>query len=232
MKTNISCFHSVCHWGQNRFEFYISSNLGISWHVYGICLGTNGSTLLITHTQPYCVIFSVFIMLKIFITILCVYPTRWWLHYPIEAGRCIYASVNGFRIGPDNGLSPDRRQAIIRANADLVSVRPTEKNWLFQSKYNNFVRKWIWICPLQYGGHFAKPQYIIIGTASFRRCYQSHHRVVRSRVPSKTDQPVSAHVLTISGSVEYDLNHRETHCIKIVSYQRALIIVLLICVIP
>ena len=48
-----------------------------------------------------------------------------------RGGRCIYASVNGFRIGPDNGLSPDRRQAIIRANADLVSVRPTEKNWVF-----------------------------------------------------------------------------------------------------
>ena len=35
----------------------------------------------------------------------------------------IYASVNQVTIGPDNGLSPNRHQAIIWTNADLLSIR-------------------------------------------------------------------------------------------------------------
>ena len=36
----------------------------------------------------------------------------------------IYASVNRDSIGSDNGLSPERRYAIIWNNAMLLSIRP------------------------------------------------------------------------------------------------------------
>ena len=35
-----------------------------------------------------------------------------------------YASVNRVNIGPGNGLSPIRRQAIIKTNAGLLLIRP------------------------------------------------------------------------------------------------------------
>ena len=36
----------------------------------------------------------------------------------------IYASVNWINFGSDNGLSPIRHQAIIQANAGLLSIEP------------------------------------------------------------------------------------------------------------
>ena len=41
----------------------------------------------------------------------------------IEAERCIYASQNEAIIDSDNGLSPDRYQAIIWTNAGVLSIR-------------------------------------------------------------------------------------------------------------
>ena len=40
-----------------------------------------------------------------------------------------YASVNLVSSGPDNGLSPIRRQAIIETNAGLLSIGPLETNF-------------------------------------------------------------------------------------------------------
>ena len=40
----------------------------------------------------------------------------------MEAGWCIYASVNFVCIGSDNGLSPVQHQAIIWTNADLLAI--------------------------------------------------------------------------------------------------------------
>ena len=42
----------------------------------------------------------------------------------IEAGWCMYASVNWVIIGSDNGLLPVWCQAIIWINADNSSIRP------------------------------------------------------------------------------------------------------------
>ena len=39
----------------------------------------------------------------------------------------MYASVNWATIGSDNGLSPDRRQAIIWTNADILLIRTKEQ---------------------------------------------------------------------------------------------------------
>ena len=47
----------------------------------------------------------------------------------IEAERRIYASVNYAIIGPDNALSPDRRQAIIRTNAGILLIGPLGTNF-------------------------------------------------------------------------------------------------------
>ena len=41
----------------------------------------------------------------------------------------IYASINLAIIGPDNGLSPDRRQAIIWSNAEIFLIEPLGKNF-------------------------------------------------------------------------------------------------------
>ena len=46
-----------------------------------------------------------------------------WL---IAAAWRIYASVNKVIIDPDNGLSHDRRQAIILANVEILLIGPLE----------------------------------------------------------------------------------------------------------
>ena len=45
----------------------------------------------------------------------------------IEAEWRIYASVNFTIIDSDNGLSPDRRKAIIWTNAGILLIRPQEQ---------------------------------------------------------------------------------------------------------
>ena len=53
-------------------------------------------------------------------------------------------------IGSDNGLSPDRRQAIIWTNVGilLIGTLATNFNFIFHS------RKFIWKCRLENGGRF------------------------------------------------------------------------------
>ena len=50
-----------------------------------------------------------------------------WLISPLCR---IYALMNRVNIGSDNGLSPDRSQAIIKTNAGLLSIRPLETNFI------------------------------------------------------------------------------------------------------
>ena len=67
----------------------------------------------------------------------------------------IYVS-NVNNIGSDNGLSPDRHQAIIWPNAGILLIGPLWTNLseiLF--KINTFLlNKYIWKCSLENGGHF------------------------------------------------------------------------------
>ena len=49
-------------------------------------------------------------------------------HLLIEAEWRIYASANLPTIGSDNGLSPDRRQAIIWTNAGILLIGPLGTN--------------------------------------------------------------------------------------------------------
>ena len=57
-------------------------------------------------------------------------------YQPFEADWRIHASVNQTTIGSDNGLSSDRRQAIIRTNAGtlLIALVGTHFKWnLYQN---------------------------------------------------------------------------------------------------
>ena len=42
----------------------------------------------------------------------------------------MYVSVNRVNVGSDNGLSPNRRQAIMLTNAGLSSIGPFETNFI------------------------------------------------------------------------------------------------------
>ena len=51
----------------------------------------------------------------------------------------MHASLNQVRVGSDNGLAPNRRQAIIWTNADLLLIDPLGTNSVtFEYEYNNF----------------------------------------------------------------------------------------------
>ena len=55
-------------------------------------------------------------------------------------------------IGSDNGLAPDRRQAIIWINDEILLIGPWESNFTeIFIKYNNF--RCVWKCRLEYGAH-------------------------------------------------------------------------------
>ena len=43
-------------------------------------------------------------------------------------------------IGSDNGLSPDRRQAIIWTNAGLLLIEPLGTNFKLNENSNNFIQ--------------------------------------------------------------------------------------------
>ena len=51
------------------------------------------------------------------------------VHQLIEADWQMYASVNQAIIGSDNGLPPDRRQAIIRNKAGILLIGPSTMNF-------------------------------------------------------------------------------------------------------
>ena len=56
-----------------------------------------------------------------------IYPNMTW--QLIEAEWRIYASVTLTTIGSNNGLSPGRRQAIIRTNAGMLLMEPLGTNF-------------------------------------------------------------------------------------------------------
>ena len=78
-----------------------------------------------------------------------------WL---VEAGWCIYASMSYVTVVLDNGLSPNRSQATIKANADLLSVghiETTSVKHAQESTGQHFHRgKRIWKCSLWSVGNF------------------------------------------------------------------------------
>ena len=79
-----------------------------------------------------------------------VYKRMLWF---IKAELHIHASVNLASIGSDNGLAPDRCQAIIWTNAGSLWIGPLRTT--FKSRYNNFlIKRLIWKCRLQNEGHF------------------------------------------------------------------------------
>ena len=59
-------------------------------------------------------------------------------------------------IGPDNGLSPGRRQAIIWTNAGILLIGPWGTNFseILIGIHAFHSRKFIWKCRLRNGGHF------------------------------------------------------------------------------
>ena len=79
-----------------------------------------------------------------------------WL-YLTHWGRVTHICVRKLTIiGSDNGLSPDRRQAIIWTNAGLLLIGPSGTNFseiLIEILTFSF-RKCVWKWRLQNGGHF------------------------------------------------------------------------------
>ena len=69
-----------------------------------------------------------------------IYHFIYWL---IEAKWRVYVSVNQTIISSDNGLSPNRRQAIIWTNAVLLLIRPfrTKFQWNFNQNSNIFIEE-------------------------------------------------------------------------------------------
>ena len=71
-------------------------------------------------------------------------------------GRLTHICVNKLTIiGSDNGLSPERRQAIIRTNAGILSIGTlgTNLSEILSEIHTFFSRKSIWKC-LRNGSHF------------------------------------------------------------------------------
>ena len=74
-------------------------------------------------------------------------------------GRMIHICVSTQTIiGSDNGLSPDRRQAIIWTNAGILLIRSLGKKLQWNQEKFLFIhfhsRKCVWKCRLENGGHF------------------------------------------------------------------------------
>ena len=74
-------------------------------------------------------------------------------------GRVTHTYVGNLTIiGSDNGLSPDRRQAIIWTNAGILSIGPLPTN--FSETLIEFLhfhsRKCVWKCRLWNDGHFVQ----------------------------------------------------------------------------
>ena len=71
-------------------------------------------------------------------------------------GRVTHICVSNLTIiGSDNGLSPDRRQAIIWTNAGILLIGPLGTNFseiLIEILFHS--RKCVWKCRLRNGGHF------------------------------------------------------------------------------
>ena len=74
----------------------------------------------------------------------------------ISPYRRIYASMNWVSIGSGNGLSPVRRQAITRTNADILSIGPlgTKFNKIWIEILTFSLKKCVWKCFLWNGGRF------------------------------------------------------------------------------
>ena len=64
--------------------------------------------------------------------------------------------MNRVSIGSNNGLSPIRRQAITWTNAEMLLIGPYKNNlqWNFNQNSYIFIKKSIWKCRLENGGHF------------------------------------------------------------------------------
>ena len=78
--------------------------------------------------------------------------TTWRLN---DAYRGQYTRSLLVIIGSDNGLLPDRRQAIIWTSDDLLSIGPQGTNFSkILIKVLKFSIKCIWKCHLQNGSHF------------------------------------------------------------------------------
>ena len=83
--------------------------------------------------------------------------TSQWARVLTHWGRVTHICVSKLTIiGSYNGLSPDRRQAIIWTNAGLLLIGPLGTNFseiLIEIQHFHS-RKCIWKCRLQNGGHF------------------------------------------------------------------------------
>ena len=86
-----------------------------------------------------------------------------WRSGYIEAEWCIYAVVSSAIIGSDNGLPPNRCQAIIWTNAGIVLIGHRGTNFnkiLIKIQQFKKKRKWLLICRLENGAILSRPQCI------------------------------------------------------------------------
>ena len=76
-------------------------------------------------------------------------------------GRMTHICISKLTIvGSDNGLSPDRRQAITWTNAGILLIEPLipKFNDILIEIHTFLIKKCIWKCRLWNGRHFTRPQ--------------------------------------------------------------------------
>ena len=83
----------------------------------------------------------------------CIFLVHWLTHWGWATHKCVSKLTI---IGPDNGLSPGRRQAIIWTNAGILLIRilRTNFNEILSDIHSFSFKKIPWKCRLENGVHF------------------------------------------------------------------------------
>ena len=103
-------------WLSKRIRFWYSTEMIKLYHTYNLALKNNTNIFTILWTSPVCVLF--------YRNSISQYRDQNMEHcFLTHRGRVTHICVIKLTIiGSDNGLSPDRRQAIIRTNAGILSI--------------------------------------------------------------------------------------------------------------
>ena len=126
----------------------------------------------------------------------------------------MYASVNRVSIGSDNGLSPDRRQAIIRISAEILLIG------LLGTNFNDILAK-ILTFPLKkmrLKVSSAKWWPLCCGTIGIRRTVYAIMMTAAVLAPNRR-QAISNHHTDSSATAWYDISHKPIYAIYIHNIQ-------------
>ena len=164
------CFAVMLHWVIRSLQIFI--HLPLDWLYYCTCGDNTAVIVLSWHVQRFVVIIVL-----------------------IHWGRVMHICVSDLTsIGSDSGLSPGRRQAIIRTNAGILLIRPWGTNFsefLVEILIFSFNKMRLKVSS-------AKRQPFCLGLNEFkisRRAKGSFHKIEMTTPPAYSLQ----HVMVISG---------------------------------